>query len=138
MPPIEGTTDTEEKTADEFLPWLTENRPPEDITVAFEYDAAAPHTFHFKRSVVAYDHYLIEIYADRSGGPSPIAVAVMLLTDTVTAAEREDLTTFLATHPGRAIMLSLYRVVNTLLDVFNGVISIEVKNTPSTPQQEGA
>ena len=115
-------------TTTDLTAWTRENPPPEDITVIMKYAAADPATFHFKNSILAYDHFIKETYGDENA-PGPVAVAEAFLIDTVHADQRDPLSAFLATNPGRAVMLSLYRVVNSLLDIYNDHVTVEIKNT---------
>ena len=114
---------------DKFVTWLKENPPPEDITARIKYGDGEEKEFHFKRSIEAYDRYIREISrVDEEGnGPSPLAVASMFLIDTVAKNERGDLEAFLTTFPGRATVLS-----NTLLDIYNGDLEVEIKNVDRT------
>jgi len=119
MPELE--TKSEDATA-----WTRENPPPEDVTVRLAYAAATPRAFHFRRTLLAYDHYLKALYDNPDGGPGPVTVATSFLVDTVAAAERDDLAAFLATDAGQALLLSLYRAANALLDIYNGTLTIEI------------
>jgi hypothetical protein len=112
------------KPADVAMTWTRDNPPPEDVTVRVAYAAAPPRTFHFRRTLLAYDHYVKALY-DSPEGPGPIAVATTFLIDTVAADERDDLAAFLATDAGQALVLSLYRVANALLDIYNGTLTVE-------------
>jgi hypothetical protein len=110
---------------DEFLAWLAENAPPEDIVATVEYGDGKEKDFHFKRSFLAYDRYVKEISRiDENGqGPNPLAIATTFLIDTVAEPERKALSAFLNAFPGHATRLS-----NSLLAIYSGDLAVKIKN----------
>ena len=115
---------TAPKVEDEFLTWLKDNPPPEDITVTIEYGEGKEKLFHFKRSFAAYDRYIRELSRmDDDGGPSLTAVASLFLMDTIQKEEREALSAFLNAFPGHITPTS-----NSLLAIYMGDLTVKVKN----------
>lgn len=114
---------------DEFLTWLNDNPPPEDITVVLEYGDGKEKQFHFKRSMEAYDRYFRELSRaiEDEESVSRVAIGSMFLIDSVAKEEREALGAFMAAYPGRVMIM-----VNNILAVYLGDFTVEVKNV-STP-----
>lgn len=116
------------KVDDEFLTWLKDNPPPEDITVVLEYGDGKKKLFHFKRSMEAYDRYFRELSrAIEDEDVSRLAIGSMFLVDSVAKEERDALGAFMAAYPGRVMIM-----VNNILAVYLGDFTVEVKNA-STP-----
>lgn len=122
-----------DKKADEFLTWLKENPPPEDIVATVEYGDGKEKLFHFKRSMESYDRYFKELSraVEEEEGVSRLAIGSMFLVDSVAKEERDALGAFMAAYPGRVMIM-----VNSVLAVYLGDFTVEVKNALAPAGQE--
>lgn len=116
----------------DLIAWIKDNPPPEDITVTAETPNGI-RTFHFKRSLEAYDRYIRNISdVNEKGEPliGPMAVASTFLLDSVSKDEREALTMLLNAYPGHVTVTA-----NRLLNIYSGDLEVKVKNvsTPAGP-----
>jgi DNA polymerase III delta subunit len=120
-----------DKKAD-LIEWIKDNPPPEDITVTFE-SPNGTKTFHFKRSLEAYNRYVENLRAtDDEGKPlmGLLAISSTVLLDAVVKDEREALTTLLNAYPGHVTTAA-----NKVLALYHGDLEVKIKNvsTPAGP-----
>jgi|GEM_PF-1742035 len=110
-------------THEDLLARITENPPPERITITLklklEGGSVTETDFHFTRNVIAYERYVSSTWHEKKS----IGPMIQFAVDTVEKAEQEALRAVLNAYPNAVLQF-----VPVLMEAYGGNIGEEIKN----------